>query len=78
MLWEKVMKVVCIKKIKLDIDDYTDLTIGHVYDVLDECVYGGHDVYEIDDDNNDRCLYRIINFMPLAEWREQQINSILE
>ena len=29
------MKVVCVNKFKLDIDDYSDLTVGEVYDVFD-------------------------------------------
>ena len=72
------MKVVCVNKKKLDIDDYDDLTIGEVYNVFDDYTEpNGREMYEIEDDSGCLFVYRKMNFITLAEYREQQLNEIL-
>ena len=72
------MKVVCVNKFKLDIDDYDDLTVGEVYDVFDAYFEHGYEKYEIKDDSGSLFVYRKMNFITLAEYREQRLKEIFE
>lgn len=74
------MKVVCMNKHHLD-----KLTIGKIYDVLIEeyDMFGDGSLVEthyIIDDDGKEILYGSINnkdFIPLDEWRDNQLNKIL-
>ena len=65
------LKVICISK-----ETWYRITIGKVYDAEEGSLR--NDVYYINDDNDNEDLILKKYFIPLAEYREQQINSILE
>ena len=69
-------KVICIK------NSMPGRTIGYKYLTIGK-VYSGEPRFDVNcylltDDNNETCLYHKSNFMLLADWREKQIDSILE
>ena len=57
------------------------LTYMKIYDVVKIRKYsrgGGFVLYDIKDDNGDISAYDSSRFIPLDEWRERQINKILD
>jgi hypothetical protein len=65
-------KLVCISK-KIGQTYFLHLTIDKIYE--GKLIYNH---YQIIDDNNENTLYPEKNFITLAEWRNKQINSILD
>ena len=72
-----MIKLVCIKYAG------TYVKVGNVYDgsltptMYDEN-YNPIQKYIITTDDKSQRIYNLDQFMPLAEWREKQINQILE
>ena len=68
-------EVVCIKKY-----DYEFITTGKIYEVLNTIKYddGGLYICLLCDDGITRGYHYLATvFIPLSEWREQQINKVL-
>ena len=76
------MKVVCINNglpISKTIVDRKALTIGKIYEVLDSDILVEFDTghYEIKNDFNDNKNYNKHLFVTLEQWRNQQLNKLL-
>ena len=70
------MKIVCIKnQMPARFAGYKYLTLGKTYQVVKE----RFDVncYEIIDDNNESTLYHITCFNTLENWRDKQVDKII-
>lgn len=52
---------------------HVDVTLNKVYTILSYNDY----CYQLEDDNGKNCYIEKDRFMPLAKWREQQIDEIL-
>ena len=72
------MKVVCIKKFKSAGLQY-ELTYGKAYDTIPVIVFDslGTDNYQILNDRNFVTFYSKKNFVSMEEYREIQLNQIL-
>ena len=69
------MKAICINTQRPGTHHHwCDITIGRVYDVIRETK---NDWVIINNDNK-QCLYLKKNLMALDEWRQQQIDKIIE
>jgi len=71
------MKVICVKK-----NIMSPLTVGKIYDILEERFEQGFlsgALYFISD-NGDELLYfpSDKDLMPLEQWRDQQLNTLLD
>ena len=67
-----MIKVICI-----DNDNgYYNLTINKIYDALEHD--GNSDLYQIQNDEFEMGSYFKTRFIPLAEWRDKQINNLLD
>ena len=71
------MKVICVKK-----DIMSPLTVGKIYDILEERFeqdFLSGSLYFISD-NGDELLYfpSDKDLMPLEQWRDQQLNTLLD
>ena len=66
-------KVVCVGNV-----GYNSITIGKIYEVLD-AITQGEVTYLLLLCNDDRIneYYLAIDFIPLNDWREQQINKVI-
>ena len=72
-----MIKLVCIKYAGLYV------TVGKVYDgsltpKMYDKDYNPIQKYIITTDDKSQRIYNLEQFIPLAEWREKQINEILE
>ena len=67
-----MIKLVCISK-NLGKRYFLYITLGKIYE--GNLWYGD---YHIIDDDNVKAAYPQENFITLAEWRDKQINSILD
>jgi len=68
-----MIKVVCIKKCNNILSNAPNCMVGIIYDMeifFDNC-------YQIYENGKFKGLFDKDNFITLAEWRQQQINSIL-
>ena len=63
-------KVVCVNNV-----GYNSITIGKIYEVL--YTYNDNFYFILNDYGRGHYPYPIKFFIPLNEWREQQINKIL-
>jgi hypothetical protein len=71
------MNLICIqnsKRFKYGFEYYDNITIGKVYDILN--YKNGH--YWIWDDNANQRGIPTECFMSVEEWRDNQINKVLE
>jgi len=71
------MKVICVKK-----NIMSPLTVGKIYDILEERFeqdFLSGSLYFISD-NGDELLYfpSDKDLMPLEQWRDQQLNTLLD
>ena len=66
-----ITKMVCIDGYKVP-----NITLGKTYDIDISDIR--HELYYFIDDSGYKGSYLISRFISLAEWREQQINSILD
>ena len=77
MIANKGDKVVCVKK-----GGNNFVTIGKIYEVLEEGSFlnyykGAEEIYLVRNDIGNLNCYSVDKFIPLSEWREQQINKII-
>ena len=67
-------KVICINDTYLFLSrNKSYLTEGKIYDAIEDGLF-----WSIINDDNNRLSYDKSRFIPLAEWREKQINSLLD
>jgi hypothetical protein len=69
------MKAICIKNYD-DVNSRT--TIGKVYEIFEDYVINDSDDKYFVADNGDELWYHSDYFITLEQWRENQINKLLE
>jgi len=70
------MKVICVNNNRFSKDE---LTIGKTYEILSHTEHGDTVQWFIADDGSELLFFdNDTDFIPLEQWRENQINKLLE